>query len=93
MNTGPQEPWNDSKRLAQGILHDRNSRRKWMAGMLFVPLGMIAVGLWVLDGWIHESPLRMLIWWGACAFLTCIVMLFAVYDALAVVREERDKFK
>lgn len=93
MKTGPQEPWRDSKRLSLAILHDRKERRKWLAWILMVPIGMIALGLWVFDGWIHQTPLRMLIWWGFCAFSTIIVMLFALYDALAVVREEREKHK
>ena len=93
MKPGPQEPWKDSKRLAHGILHDRSERRKWLAWMLMVPIAMIALGLWVFNGWIDQSPLRMLVWWGACALSTVIVMIFALYDALAVVREERDKMK
>jgi hypothetical protein len=30
-----------------------------------------------------------LLWWGACALLTLITLLFAVYDALAAVKEEK----
>jgi hypothetical protein len=30
-----------------------------------------------------------LLWWGACALLTFFTLLFAVYDALAVAKEEK----
>ena len=83
--------WESSTGLARAILRDRAERRKWLMRMTLVPLGMLAVGLWVLDGWIWQSPWRVLFWWGGCALATCAVLLFAVYDALAVVREERAK--
>ena len=83
--------WESSTGLARAILRERAERRKWLMRMTLVPLGMLAVGLWVLDGWIWQSPWRVLFWWGGCALATCAVLLFAVYDALAVVREERAK--
>lgn len=85
--------WNESKLLARAILQDRAARRKWIARLLMVPVGMLVLGLWVIDGWLGESVLRFLCWWGVCALATGVVMLFALYDALAVVREEREKFK
>ena len=86
-----QGPWSDSTDLARAILHDRAERRKWIAGMMMVPILMLAVGLWVIGGWLLESPVRFLLWWGGCGLSTFVVMIFALYDALAVVREERAK--
>jgi hypothetical protein len=83
--------WNNSTSLARAILHDRTERRKWMFRMTLVPLGMLALGLWVIDGWIWHDPWRVLFWWGGCAVATVVVLLFAIYDALAVLREEREK--
>jgi len=83
--------WNSSTGLARAILHDRRERRKWMVGMMMVPVVMLAVGLWRINGWLMESPLRFLLWWGGCALATVVVMIFALYDALAVIREEREK--
>jgi hypothetical protein len=83
--------WNDSASLARAILHDRAERRKWLGWMVLVPLGMLAAGLWVIDAWIWESPWRVLFWWGGCALASVVVLLFALYDALAVIREERAK--
>lgn len=83
--------WNDSTSLARAILRDRSERRKWLFYMILLPLGMMAVGLWVIGDWIWESPWRVLFWWGGCAIATGMVLLFALYDALLVLREERDK--
>lgn len=84
--------WQHSTGLARAILHDRKERRKWLAYLTLVPLGMLAAGLWAIDAWLMESPLRFLLWWGGCALATCVVILFAMYDALAAIREEREKF-
>lgn len=83
--------WEDCKGIARAILRDRAMRRKIIWRMLMAALLMMAVGLWLIDGWLAAGLWRFVIWWGACAGLTCIVMLFALYDALAVVREERDR--
>jgi hypothetical protein len=91
MNDQKPGQWSDSKGLARAILHDRQERRKWLGRMTLVPLGMMAMGLWVLHDWIWASPWRVLCWWGGCAVVTCVVILFALYDALAVIREERSK--
>lgn len=81
--------WSDSTGLARVILHDRAERRKWLAWMMLVPLAMMGLGLWAINDWIWESPWRAILWWGGCAVATCVVVLFAIYDALAVLREER----
>ena len=85
------DDWNDSKRIASGILLDRYARRRWLGAFMLASLGMIAAGVWVLDAWLASGPLVFLLWWGACALLTLITLLFAVYDALATVKEERAK--
>jgi len=54
---------------------------------------MLAAGLWLIDEWLLASPLRFLCWWGVCAIATGVVMLFAIYDALAAIREERDRYR
>jgi polyferredoxin len=84
-------PWADSQRLAQGILRHRDQRRKWLGMLLLVPLMMLAGGLWLLGDWLQASALRFLLWWGGCAVFTGLLMVFALYDALAVIREERSK--
>ena len=85
--------WESDKAMARGILKDRGLRRKIMARMLLFALGMMALGLWGIDGWLAVNPWRFLLWWLGCAMVTAAVMIFALYDALAVIREERDKLK
>ena len=82
--------WKDSKGIARAILRDRKARRKVIARMLLAALLMMAAGLWLVDGMLASSPWGFLLWWGGCAVITGLVMLFALYDALAVMREERE---
>ncbi len=81
--------WNDCKGIARSILHDRAARRKIIGRMVLAALLVMAAGLWLVDEWLAASPWLFFLWWGGCAALTCLVMLFAAYDALAVIREER----
>jgi len=83
--------WSDSKALAQAILHDRAARRNVMARMLMLALVLMAAGLWLIDGLLVQNPWWFLLWWGGCGLTTLGVLGFAVYDLLAVWREERDK--
>lgn len=85
--------WASDKRLARAILHDRAARRKLIGRMLWFALALMAAGLWWIDGWLARNLWRFLLWWGACALVTAMVMLFALYDALAVIREEREKHR
>lgn len=83
--------WNASKEVARMTLRSREQRRKLMFRLLLIALGLMAGGLWAVEDWLAGSPWRFLIWWGACAAVTFLTMLLALYDALAVIREERDK--
>jgi hypothetical protein len=89
MSEKPLGSWDSSTGLARAILHDRKERRKWLGCMTLLPLGMIGVGLSGISEWIWENPWRVLLWWGGCALATLVVILFALYDVLAVMREER----
>ena len=74
-----------------GILHDRTQRRKFVIQLIILLLSMVIIGHWPLSAWLADGLLRFIIWWGFVAFLTVWILLFAIYDALRVVREERDK--
>ncbi len=87
----PASRWNASKGLAKGILHDRALRRKMLGRCAVLLLAVFALGLWVIDGWLMGSMWRFLIWWGACGALAVFVVVFALYDALRVIREETDR--
>lgn len=77
--------------IARAILRDRAARRRVLGQMLTGALALMAVGLWGIGGWLQESLLRFALWWGVCGVITVVVMLLALYDALAVIREEREK--
>jgi len=76
---------------ARAILHDRAARRRAIGRLLMAVVGMLALGLWGIGGWLRESVLRFALWWLACGVATVFLLLFALYDALAVVREEKRK--
>lgn len=91
MTTRQHGSWTLSKDLARGILHDRSARRSLLARLLCVILAILVAGLWGIDRWLMADLWRFVIWWGACTILTCLLALLALYDMLAVVREEREK--
>jgi hypothetical protein len=91
MNLKPSSDWQAGKGLAKGILHDRPSRRRAMGRSVALLLAVFAIGLWGIDGWLQADPLRFVVWWGACGLLTLFVLLFALYDVLRVIREERER--
>lgn len=91
--TADKTGWDDCKGLARAILHDRAARRKVIGRMVLLALLVMATGLWLVDKWLASSPWLFLLWWGGCGVLACVIMLFVLYDALAVIREERERHR
>jgi hypothetical protein len=91
MKPPPPSDWQASKDLAKGILHDRPARRRAMGRSVVLLLAVFAVGLWGIPGWLQADPWRFILWWGACGLLTVFVLLFALYDVMRVIREERER--
>lgn len=83
--------WKIWKAMAAGILAERQARRRALGGFATAMLGMFALGLWGIDGWLAGSLWRFGSYWLLCAGLVLFVLLFALYDVLAVLREERDR--
>ena len=83
--------WELSKALAKAILYDRGQRRKWLGRWLLLTVAWMAVGLWVLDGLLSKNAWMFVLWWAFCFFLACVLVIFALYDVLAVMREEGQK--
>ena len=79
------------KMVAQAVLNDRRMRRKVLGGFATTMLVMFAVGLWGIDEWLEKSALRFGIYWLLCGGLTIFVMIFAIFDALKVIKEERER--
>ena len=85
--------WKDSKGIATAILRDRGARRRLIARLLIIPLLMMAGGLWLFDDVLSSNRWWFAVWWAICAMATLLVMMFALYDGLAVMREERKKLR
>lgn len=79
-----------NKGIAEAILGDRVQRRRVLGWFAFGMLGMFAIGLWGITDWLNESAIRFGLYWAACGVFCLFVMLFALFDALAVVKEERE---
>jgi len=95
METGPPE-----KRLqvapfavhaTRGLLRDPGPRRKMMAILIVVSLILLVIGLTVfrssLDS--HEHPVRFILFWFACGWITVTALLLALLDILLVRAEAR----
>lgn len=73
------------------MLRDRVTRRKMLGYWVLVILAWIALGMWGIDEWLADSAMRFVVWWSVCMLLTLMLIMFALHDALSVVREEREK--
>lgn len=91
MSNKPASKWSEHKGLAQAILHDRTMRRRVMSRFLLLLLVVFALGLWGIDKWLAGNIWRFFLYWAGCGALTLFILIFAVYDACAVIREERDR--
>lgn len=86
----PRGQWEMDKAAAAALLADRGRRRRALGACALGLLGMLAVGLWGIDEWLARSVMRFAVYWGGCGLWCLFVMLFALFDALAVIRELRD---
>ncbi|MBB5349831.1 hypothetical protein HNR46_000052 [Haloferula luteola] len=84
--------WEMDKAVAAGILVDRRRRRKWLGGFAAGMIAMVLLGLLGIDDWLEKSLVRFATYWVVCGGWSLWVMLFAVFDALSVIKEEREKF-
>ena len=79
--------------LARMILHSREMRRKVLFQLVIVLLVLVGLGAWPLANWLGGNIWLFLVWWGASMLYAVMVILLALYDMLAVVKEEREKHK
>lgn len=75
--------------IARMILHTREMRRKVLLQLVIVLLVLVVLGAWPLAGWLSGNMWLFLLWWGASLFYGLMVILLAIYDMLAVLKEER----
>jgi hypothetical protein len=95
METGPPEKHLQVAPFAvhatRGVLRDPGSRRKTMAISIVVALILVVTGLTVLRAPLdpHQHPVRFIIFWFACAWITVTALLLALLDILLVRAEAR----
>ena len=75
---------------ARALLQVRPVRRKLMLYTVVTVLSLCVLGVWPLAGWLENALWRMILFWGGVMFLTVFMMLLALYDMLAVIKEFKD---
>lgn len=83
--------WQMSLAIAAVTLRDREKRRRFVTRFLFFIVAYFTFGLWVLSPWLEQGLGRMFFYWGGLVLMLLFLMLLALYDALAVIGEERRK--
>src|SRR5438045_6673848 len=70
----------------RGVLRDPRARRKTMALLLAGALILIALGLFGTKTWLepHEHPVRFILFWFACGWITLTAVLLALLDLLVL---------
>lgn len=77
--------------FSKALLHDRPTRRRFLAYLLIVVLTLLILGNWPLSSWVEGTKPRFLVWWGGTTFLTIWMMMLALYDASRVRKEILDE--
>ena len=77
--------------IATVTLADRGKRRRFITGLLILIVTYFALGNWLLDSWLSQGLWRMLIFWGFLTLMCLFMILMALFDALAVIGEEKRK--
>jgi hypothetical protein len=61
-------------------------------GML-VALLILFVGYAVLDRWLYDHPVAFVVYWAACAWVTLLCVLLAIFDLLLVRLQARREIR
>lgn len=68
-------------------------RRKWLGACTLILLLWFAAGNTFLATWLSASIFRFALFWLGLVMWLLLVIVFALYDALMAVREERERMK
>ena len=77
----------EGAQVARAILHDRQARRKMMMIILLFLVGMLALGTWLIDGFLADRVWLFCAYWGALSLGVLFLILFCIYDILKVMQE------
>jgi len=76
--------------ISKGIVRDQRARRTVLFFVVLAAMLMAFVGSVLLGGWLTtERPILFLLYWGACAWLTFLSILMALFDMLMLRKEAR----
>ena len=78
--------------VSRGLIREPRARRSVMFYTLLAALLLLFAGATFFDGWLRARPWLFLLYWGACAWLTILAVLLALFDLLlirAAARRER----
>ncbi len=80
---------------ARGLVRDQTMRRRVMFATVLVAMLMLFAGSTFLAPFLpaHEHPVRFILFWGSCAWLTLTALLLALFDLLMVRAQARAKRK
>jgi len=76
--------------ISRGIVQDHRLRRKVLGVVIGGAVAMLLVGAYPLAAWLDKHLFLFILYWGACAWLTILAMLMALFDML-VTRQQAMK--
>ena len=76
-------------RYVRGLIVDQHVRRLTMFYVIIAAMVMAFAGEILLGGWLHHNPWRFLGYYLACAGLTLVAALLAIYDLLMIRLQHR----
>ena len=82
--------------ISKGIIRDVRVRRWAMFYALLAAMLLLFTGAVLIDRWLREHLLVLVLWWGVCAWLTLLAVLLALFDMLmirAAARRERKRLQ
>ena len=95
METGPKEESFSVPSFAthatRGVIRDPRARRKTMFALLVIALLMVIMGTTLLQEILNprEHPVRFILFWLACGWLTITTLLLALFDVLLARAQSR----
>ncbi len=76
---------------ARGLIRDQGTRRRVMFAAVAFAIGLLIAGVTVLEPVLdhREHPVWFILFWFACAWLTVLALLLALFDVLIVRAQAR----
>lgn len=71
------------------VIRNRDLRRRLMFWLAMGAMGIVLLGMTVLEADLNDSVVFLTAYWGFCFVLVILMFLLAVYDMLSVSKELR----